>query len=312
MSQADWIRAAIAAGNEFHFNRKNVAFHNAVNLSVLALLLLATAATVSIAPKIPALIFIPAAGFVFGVFFFAMIILVIHEASHGMFLITRARARSSWNRVFGWAVSVPFAINYIQHWEKGHHTHHLHPGEPDDPQVFNFLTGRSLVLMLLKMVCIPGYVFVWNPSRQYRSGRWLGPASVAFWCAAAWFTWTFVSWTVAPALLLGLQVLGALNQLKGSLEHGGGIAHEENRNLRSRTSFFPLRWLIMPLNISLHFEHHLNYCVPWYDLHRYHRAILPLVPKLVAAELVHHSAWEQLMGRRGELSTAARALTHRP
>ena len=310
MSQANWIKAAIAAGNEFHFNKKKPALHNALNLSVLALLLLATVGTVLVAPRIPAVLFIPTAGFILGVLFFSMIILVIHEGSHGMFVITRARAQF-WNRVFGWAISAPFAINYIEHWETGHHTHHLHPGESDDPQVFNFLTGRELALMLVKMVCIPGYVFFWNPSRQYKTGGWLGPVSLVFWLTAAWTTWTFLSWTVAPALLLGLQVLGALNQLKGSLEHGGGIIREENRNLRSRTSFFPLRWLVMPLNISLHFEHHLNYCVPWYDLHRYHRAILPVVPPLVAAELVHHSAWEQLMGRQGELSSAARALTVR-
>jgi fatty acid desaturase len=130
-----------------------------------------------------------------------------------------------------------------------------------------------------------------------------------FWASAAVAGTVFISWTVAPALLLGLQTLGALNQLKGSMEHGGEIGREPNRNLRSRTSFFPFRWLIMPFNISLHFEHHLNYCVPWYDLVRYHRAMRAVMPSPVAAEIVGHSVWGQLMGREGQLSPAARALT---
>jgi fatty acid desaturase len=120
---------------------------------------------------------------------------------------------------------------------------------------------------------------------------------------------SWISWAVAPALLFGLQTLGALNQLKGSMEHGGAIGQEENRNLRSRTSLFPLRWLIMPFNISLHFEHHLNFCVPWYDLVRYHHAILAVMPSEVAAEIVGHSVLDQLMGRIGRLSDTARALT---
>ena len=96
-----------------------------------------------------------------------------------------------------------------------------------------------------------------------------------------------------------------MNQVKGSLEHGGELANEPNRHFRSRTSLFPLRWLVMPLNISLHFEHHLNYCVPWYLLPAYQHALREIVPPEVAAELFNTRVWDQLMGRKGRLALPA-------
>jgi fatty acid desaturase len=78
--------------------------------------------------------------------------------------------------------------------------------------------------------------------------------------------------------LLGAQVTAVLQQIKIAMEHGGAIASHPSIHLRSRTSHFPLRRLVMPFNISLHFEHHLNASVPWYELARYERAIAGLVP----------------------------------
>jgi NAD(P)-dependent dehydrogenase (short-subunit alcohol dehydrogenase family) len=77
-------------------------------------------------------------------------------------------------------------------------------------------------------------------------------------------------------------------------------------NFCSRTSLFPLRWLIMPLNISLHFEHHLDYCVPWYRLSGYHRAARELVPAPLRPEVFNVRVWEQLMGRVGRLPDPVR------
>ncbi len=107
----------------------------------------------------------------------------------------------------------------------------------------------------------------------------------------------------AVAIVFGFGVLGALNQIKGSLEHGGAIGFERNRNLRSRTSLFPLRQLLMPFNISLHFEHHLNYCVPWYDLGRYHRILFEGTPEPLRAYIYNTRVFEQLMDRVARFRT---------
>lgn len=308
MPQPRWILQAISVGNRFHFRTRKPWRHNTLNLGVAFALVAAVVGVLAAAPHVHPLLYVPLAGFALGVLFFSLIILVVHEASHGMFVISAVRARATrWNRVAGWIVSVPFSINYVRHWEEGHTIHHDRPMAPDDPQVENLYTGPALVRMLVKMLLIPGYVFLWNPSRKYRTQRWLPAANALFWLTAATACGLRFGWPSLVALLLGFQVLGALNQLKGSMEHGGEIAREENRNLRSRTSLFPLRWLLMPFNISVHFEHHLNQCVPWYALMRFHRALREVVPEAVQRELFNEQVWAQLMGRRGGLSPAARA-----
>ncbi|MEC9398025.1 MAG: fatty acid desaturase, partial [Myxococcota bacterium] len=100
------------------------------------------------------------------------------------------------------------------------------------------------------------------------------------------------------SILMAMQILSALNEIKGALEHGGEVAFHPEPLLRSRTSLFPGRNLIMPLNISMHFEHHLNHTVPWYDLMNYHRAIYPLVPEELRSNIFNHDILTQL---RGEL-----------
>jgi fatty acid desaturase len=89
-------------------------------------------------------------------------------------------------------------------------------------------------------------------------------------------------------------VLSALNQLKGALEHGGTIGHDPNPLLRSRSTLLPLRWLLMPFNISLHFEHHLNATVPWYSLPMYHRTVRALVPETERTRYFSRSALASL------------------
>jgi fatty acid desaturase len=131
MANPEWLRAAITLGNQFHYGKQRPLLPNAINLGVMTALVGLTVAILGAAASVPAALYIPVGGFLLGVAFFALIILVIHEASHGMFLISRDRARArSWNRAFGWAVAVPFAINYARHWEEGHHAHHLRPMEP--------------------------------------------------------------------------------------------------------------------------------------------------------------------------------------
>lgn len=310
-SGPSWLRRAIACGNAFHYRKQRPWWHNALNVGCLLGLLASVVATVGLGRLVRSWAYVLPAGAALGVSFFALIILVIHEASHGMFVIHADRRRAlAWNRLFGWLVSVPFAINYARHWEEGHHAHHLRPLEPDDPQnEQNGFTGAPLAWMLVKMLLIPGYVMLWNPSRRYPTHRFRVPASVAFWLVTVGLA-VYALGDARPVamLVLGLGVVGALNQLKTSMEHGGPIALEENRNFRSRTSFFPLRWLLMPFNISLHFEHHLNYCVPWYLLPSYHRALRAVVPAPLWPEVWNTRVLAQLAGQIGGLPEAVRPL----
>jgi len=309
MLQARWIEQGIRLGNQFHYRKKNPWRHNALNLTLFGGILISVFVTIALGKHVSSWLYIPIAATLLGILFFSLIILVVHEASHGMFVIAKNRERARlWNRFFGWMVSIPFGINYFRHWEEGHHTHHIHPVEADDPQTANLWTGGRFLREFFLMLVVPGYVFLWNPSRKYDSQRWVGPVNLVFWLVILTGLWQSGAWMSTVAIVFAFGVLGALNQAKGSLEHGGPIAQEENRNLRSRTSLFPLRHVFMPLNISLHFEHHLNYCVPWYDLGKYHRALKAQTPVDLQPYLFNTQVGLQLMGRLGAFPDELRPL----
>lgn len=302
---ADWLMACLMAGKDFHFLKQTPWRHNLLNLTAFGGTLAVIAATVAAAKHLSAAIYLPMAILSFGLCFFSLFILVVHEASHGMFLIGGTKdQRLFWNRVFGWFVSIPFGVHYVTHWEQGHITHHLKPIEAEDPQAFNRLTGRELWRMTVLFLVIPGFAFVHRVLRKRtvstsRTGPGVLLGFLACWTLGLTLGGTLVNWMVPVALLYGLQITLVLNQVKGALEHGGAIAFDADPLLRSRTSFFPGRWLLMPWNITLHFEHHLNMAIPWYRLVTYHRRIRPLVPADLQPWLFNRRLIAQLDGRLG-------------
>ena len=300
----EWLRECVLAGKAFSYRTKTPWKHNLINLSVffasLALVAVTFAAgTLPIAPLLYVLLAAPVLGFAF----FCLYVLVIHEASHGMFLLSEdSTRRKRLNRAFGWPVSLFFFTHYGKLWEVGHLEHHVRPIEENDPQSLNRITGPALFLGIAALVLIPGYVFIQRvfvraKLQQEGSSWWVPPMSLVIFGAIAAALWSAIGWWAPLAMLMGLQILGALNEIKGALEHGGEIAFHPEPLMRSRTSLFALRPLIMPLNISMHFEHHLNHTVPWYELVNYHRAIRPLVPESIRENLFNRDLMPQLLGQ---------------
>lgn len=72
--------------------------------------------------------------------------------------------------------------------------------------------------------------------------------------------------------------MGTIHDARQSLEHGGPISREKNPFLRTRTTLSRWRVFLAPLNISYHFEHHLNPLVPWYNLKQYSKEIQKVIP----------------------------------
>ncbi len=216
-----------------------------------------------------------------------------------MFIVSHNLRRAQfWNRFFGWAVSIPFGVPYDSHWEKGHQIHHLHPVEPQDPQTCpaRAESGWPLVKWIAKTLFIPGGTVVVEfdcpTARVYAFNVKVFLAQALFWGVYGFLVIHYVHWTALIAAVIGFKVGQVLNVIKIVMEHGGDYGKQVDPFLRSCSSFFPLRWLFMPLNISLHFEHHLHYCVPWYDLMKYHRELMKLVP-----QELHHIYWH----RNGEI-----------
>lgn len=302
-----WIREGILAGQRYHVRTKKPWLHNAINLSALTALVALLLGVVWAGTVVAPAIYIPLAAFAFGNLYFAAFILVIHEASHDMFVISRnKRLRDFINRSAGWSVAVFFATHYTKHWEVGHLEHHVRPLEPNDPQGHNIFTGRALLLRVLGCVFVPGFLFLERTVlRKRRTGGKsgsTGSAIVAFivvWSTALTILTLTAGWPVAVAAFLGVHVIVGFNHIKGSLEHGGPIGHEAESYLRSRTNLFFGRFFLMPFNITLHFEHHLNAGVPWYDLVRYHRDLRAIVPTHVQEGVWNRHPLSQLSGALG-------------
>jgi fatty acid desaturase len=127
-------------------------------------------------------------------------------------------------------------------------------------------------------------------------------AFAVLWAVALPAAVAVYGWKAALALAYGLQVLAALNQVKGSLEHGGEIAFDPDRLLRSRSSLFPFCLLLPMFYVTIyHFEHHLNYAVPWYDLPRYHRDVGRLMPGAMRSDIFNEELFAQLAGHKGRI-----------
>jgi fatty acid desaturase len=308
-----WIRDAIVAGRRYHYAKKNPFVHDAINLGACVGLLGCLAVLVVAGTSVDPWLYVPLAALGFGWVYFAFFVLVVHEASHDMFFLSRNRAFARHvNRMAGWIVAGVFGTSYGNHWERGHVQHHVRPLEHDDPQRHNVQVGRRLLVFALANLLIPGFVFVERtvlrtrrPGGKSTSSTAVIVAFVCFWTMLITVTVRTIGWPPAIAMFLGLHVVSVLNQIKGGLEHGGAIGEEANPFLRSRTTLFLLRPIVMPFNISLHFEHHLNFQVPWYDLVRYHRDLESIVPAAIRESVINRNVLAQLSGRLGGVRDAA-------
>jgi len=306
--QPQWIQDSFFLGLDYHYRKKNCLAHNALNLSVLGLILGAIGACCGLGTMVPPILYIPVGSLGFGVCFFMLFILVVHEACHDMFMLSKdLKQARTWNRIWGWMVCLPFGVDYINHWEIGHELHHLYLTEPKDPQNCpeTMYTGLPLWQHVAKALLLPGYVHIYRrhddcPGTHPYARSWqLFASMVVIWTTIVSLATIYLGWPVAVAAFLGAEVLSVLTQFKIAMEHAGEIAGRENPFLRSVSSFFPLRQLLMPLNISVHFEHHLNCYVPWYDLMKYHRQLEKIVPPEVQKQIFRYNrdVWQQIQSR---------------
>lgn len=306
-SQPQWIQQGIKLGNTYHYRQKKTVVHNSLNLAMLILILAFVVSLLYLGNVLPFWLYIPLGAVGFGLVYFMLFILVVHEASHNMFILLKnLKQARAWNRCFGWLVCIPFGVEYIKHWEVGHQIHHVYPVEPQDPQNCpeTVRTGNKLFQYLAKVLFIPGYAILRIDSscpaeKEYDSNWWLTIGSVVVWLVSMSLETILLDWQVAIASFLGIQVLVTLNTIKITIEHGGTVGRRNNYWLRSCSSFFPFRRILMPFNISLHFEHHLNYCVPWYDLEEYHRQMKAIVPGELEADIFkfNNEIWQQINSR---------------
>lgn len=303
--QPQWLKESVLLGNQFHYRKKNPLIHNFINLTVLGLILLAGLGVAYLSLVLPPSVFILFGSVAFGLVHFMLFILVVHEASHNMFIIhSNSQKLLFWNRLFAWIVCIFYGVEYIKHWEVGHQIHHLEALQPHDPQNCpdTIYTGKKLFQYTLIVLFIPGYFQFFRKyddclaPKEYGFNLPLTIGQIIFWAIFIDLSIIYLSWLVPAAAFFGIQVLSVLNQYKIAMEHGGEALQQESQFLQSRSSLFPLRNIIMPLNISLHFEHHLNFCVPWYDLMKYHRKLTNILPDDIQKRVfpTNYQVWQNI------------------
>ena len=308
MARPDWLKEAVGAGREFHSMKQSPVRHNVRNLATMSLLIALGVGLVGGAPWVPWPLVLVGGTLLFGCLYFALFILVVHEASHDMFILHPDRARQKrWNRFFGRLFSAYFFTNYDQHWEIGHTTHHVRPCTEGDPQEGDPETGRPLLRTVLVLILVPGAVALMNPSNQY--GRDLGRLVKGVLTLGGAGLLVGLLWSVPAgfAVVGGLQILLLLTRLKRTQEHGSGLAYEPDFVMRSRTYLYALSPLMSPCNINYHFEHHANFNVPWYLLPAYHRRLLEIVPTAIQPYIFHHRYMDQAAGVFAGIPDALRA-----
>ena len=294
----DWLRQSPAAGRNYHAMKQAPGKHNALNITAAVALWGAVVLLLLAGAVVPWPVYIPVAGILLGSLYFGHFILIIHECSHDMFLLSQDRKRQKQlNRAIGMVAGAMFFTDYLQHWEKGHRIHHLRPCEPDDPQDREPKTGAELYPKLA-LLLIPGVFVATNPSNQYGFSLKRVLAGLAFTVPVVALTWLTIGWQVPAAMLVGMHWVSVLNLLKKAQEHGCGLADEPMPILRSRTYFYPLQRLMSPFNINYHFEHHANFSVPWYLLPRYHKDLLAIVPEDLQPYYFHRDYVKQLQGTK--------------
>lgn len=277
-SAPSWLRKAMAAGRPFHVKNQDPRAHNLRNLAAVGAMLAGGIGVLLAAPVVPAAIYLPLAAVLLGSIYMGLFVLVIHEASHDMFLLHSDRSKlRGLNRLAGNIVGAIFFTDYIRHWEQGHALHHTKTLMPEDPQDGKQDGLRSLRRTVAILLTVPFSFVAYNPSRRYDGHLKRSLIGVAIWAPMLLVAGAIGGWSAPVGMLMGMHVLALLNLIKKVREHGG-MEHLPHPGLRSRTWFHPFAALLAPFNLNYHFEHHAHQKVPWYNLPDYHAVCRDLMP----------------------------------
>ena len=301
MGRPDWLKKVLAAGNEFHFVKQVPWKHNLLNLTCLLGVMGGIAGVMMLGAVLPPAIYLPLGTILLGCLFFSLFVLVVHECSHAMFVLKRDRdASKQLNYRIGQVAGHLLFTDFKSHWAREHTVHHLQPMDEVDRQDGLRFSGRVLV-QKFGLLLIPGAALIFNPSRQYGFQPVRFFTSTLFFGGLAFVGAQFVHWQVAVAIVMSFNVTAMCTIHKIAHEHGSQLIEIEDPYLRSRTYFYPLRWIFSPFRINYHFEHHANFNVPWYRLKAYHHRVRELVPEHLRAYFLtkgFKQSLEQIAGTR--------------
>lgn len=303
----DWIKDVINISREYHVKKQNILKHNLINILSLSLLLFCSVLVIDLSFQANSVIEIIVEGVCLGALWFGLIILVVHESSHSMFwLSNNANRHEALNLFFGRLFSYIAEGDFFDTgWKHNHNLHHAHENETDDPQNYN-ITTKSLFIKRILYSLIPGSIFILqahrkrnlfnidegNPYYHSKISKNELIAKILFLCF--WSSLGIINWIMTNnisyffVVLIAWHYLFIINEIKGTLEHGGQHGIEFYREFRSKTTLLLLRPVILPFNISIHFEHHINMRIPWYLLNKFRKEIATVIPDEFKSKIYNH------------------------
>ena len=271
------LKKLLRESRALEISKMNKIVHNFINLTMLVGLSSLFIVVSHLCIKLPIILIL--SPLFYGIIFFSYFILIVHEGSHLMFLVTKnTKTKRFLNRLFSYPIAALSFQDYIEDWEMGHLEHHRNPvlGEkrPDPQNCAEFIHERKdLYKEIFKILTKPGYAFFKQNSCVKMDKRFLKKRlllGTLAWGSLLLLDILFFEWWIIIPQVFSANITMILNLVKVSMEHGGDRRYQKEIFLRSKSSRFFGDIILMPMNIALHFEHHLNMHVPWYRLSKFY------------------------------------------
>jgi len=200
---------------------------------------------------------------------------IMHEGGHH--LLFRSRAL---NRLVAFACGAPVLISATAYrvLHLRHHAFERTERDPDDVETIA-RRGIPLVLVYYALLVIGTYLYLphlavggWRAAHS-RGERAAITLEYALMLAALGAAWWLAPGAMLRVWLVPMLIAAQVTNLRGLAEHGlttSGSPFTATRSVRTA----PVAAFLL-CNLNLHLEHHLFPAVPWYNLPRVHRLLLP-------------------------------------
>lgn len=220
--------------------------------------------------------------------------IMMHDACHGL-LFSNHRLNDLIGDLF---VAYPLLMS-IDLYRANHMQHHRHTNtvrdydyrvQRKDPDQHFPKTGGAMVWLLVRSVIGLNYYRVaragrvWAPIANFHNpGRFGFDYRLALrlrYVAWALLVYGLILWSPLRWQILGLFMIpqfiwvNVFNRIRAMAEHNGVTDERELNGTRTVIPTLLDRFLIAPLNVSYHLEHHLFPSVPWHNLRRLHAHLM--------------------------------------
>ena len=215
---------------------------------------------------------------------------MMHEACHGL-LFSNRRINDLIGDLF---VAYPLALS-IDLYRVAHMVHHRHTNtirdydyrvQRKDPDQHFPKSGRQMIVLFFRSLFGLNYyrvaraARVWSPLANFHNPRRFGfdfrlalrvryvVWATAFYGLILWSPWR---WQILGLFLIPQFIwANVFNRIRAMAEHVGVPDEQELNGTRTVIPTLLDRFLIAPLNVSYHLEHHLFPSVPGANLRRLH------------------------------------------